>query len=234
MFGLKKLYWAARGARNETLRLAVTKAVAHRDIAAYMASHEVRCLEIGCGPHAHEGWLNTDYRPYGGKVVFLDASHPFPIGDASIDYIHTEHMIEHVSYDGARTMMSECLRVLRLNGTIRIATPDLLFLTRMHSRQKSDLDRKYIDWATREFVNWAPTAHETYIINNFVRDWGHAFIHDESTLTGLLATTGFSDIHRVRVNESSHPLLRNLENRDRMPEGFYELETMIFEAAKPR
>jgi hypothetical protein len=46
-------------------------------IKRYLASTEVRKLQIGAGPNDLPGWLNTDIMPE-KEQAFLDATKPFP------------------------------------------------------------------------------------------------------------------------------------------------------------
>jgi predicted SAM-dependent methyltransferase len=95
-------------------------------------------------------------------------------------------MIEHVSYPQASLMFAECFRILKRNVTIRIATPDLSFLINLYNRHKSDAENNYIEWATKTSIKGAPYNDVVFVINNFVRDWGHQFIYDENTLRSSL------------------------------------------------
>jgi predicted SAM-dependent methyltransferase len=201
-------------------------------IEAYLAAHEIRKLHIGCGSNRLEGWLNSDYFPKAEGVLHLDATARFPIGDAELDYIFSEHMIEHVSYAEGISMLCECHRVLRPNGIIRISTPDLQFLMDLYRDDKSELQKEYIKWATEKFIKDAPYCDDVFVINNFFRDWGHLFIYDEKTLRRSLETSGFVNIIRCGLNESSDDVLKNLENDKRMPEGFLALESFTLEASK--
>jgi len=71
------------------------------------------------------------------------------------------------------------------------------------------------------------------VINNYVRDWGHQFIYDDRTLRFALEGAGFAQLERRLLNDSSDPTLRGLENTERMPEGFLQLESLTLEAVKP-
>jgi hypothetical protein len=72
------------------------------------------------------------------------------------------------------------------------------------------------------------------MINNYVRDWGHRFIHDRKSLPHLLKTVGFEQIVPYEVSASDDPHLQNLEARAKTSEAdLNELESMIFEAVKP-
>lgn len=199
---------------------------------SYLSSHKIRKLHIGCSDHILDGWLNTDISPQFPFVLRLDASQPFPLGNDEFDYIFSEHMIEHILYPQGMQMLSECYRVLRKNGRVRISTPNLNFLIDLYKEEKTDLQKNYIKWATDQFIRSAPWYDELFVINNFVRDWGHKFIYNEKILAASLRKVGFSKILRCELNKSEEEALRNLENENRMPAGFLKLETMTLEGVK--
>jgi hypothetical protein len=74
----------------------------------------------------------------------------------------------------------------------------------------------------------------TFVINNFVRAWGHQFIYDEGTLRASLEQAGFVDVSRRALQESDEPVFRRLENEARMPPAFLQLETLTLEGKKAR
>ena len=199
---------------------------------AYLAAHGVAKLHLGCGARILDGWLNVDIEPCSPQVLRLDATQAFPFADASFDYIFSEHMIEHLSYPQGQQMLAECRRVLKPGGVLRIATPDLAFLVALYGAEKSALQNAYLEWAHMQFIAWAPEASDTFVVNNFVRDWGHQFIYDPKTLHRALRDAGFTTPAACEINASSHDALCGLEHLERMPEGFLRLETMVFEAEK--
>lgn len=201
-------------------------------IESYFAEREIRKLHLGCGENILNSWLNSDFSPHFDEILHLDVTDTFPFSNDTIDYIFSEHMIEHISYLNGLTMLSECYRVLRNNGKIRISTPDLQFLVDLYKDDKSQLQREYIDWASDAFIKSAPYSDAIFVINNFVRDWGHLFIYDEKTLRASMEKVGFTEIIRCDLNESKHEPLRNLENEKRMPEGFLMLESFTLEGTK--
>lgn len=201
-------------------------------IESYFAKQEIRKLHIGCGGSVLGDWLNSDLFPYSDSILHLDATDTFPFANETFDYIFSEHMIEHISHSNGLAMLSECHRVLRKNGTIRISTPNLQFLIDLYRENKSKLQMEYIKWATDSFIQSAPYYNDTFVINNFVRDWGHLFIYDEKTLRLSLEKAGFTKIIRTNLNESKNEALRNLENEQSMPRGFLELESITLEGTK--
>jgi predicted SAM-dependent methyltransferase len=201
-------------------------------IRTYLDNHQVKKLHIGAGEHVLRGWLNSDLYPYQREVIYFDATKVFPFEHRTFDYVFSEHMIEHVTFTQGLDMLKECHRVLKLGGKIRVATPDLLFLIELYKVSKTPLERAYIEWAVDTQVQGAFSYKDTYVINNFFRDWGHKFIYDEKVLREALENVGFSDVVRREVHESPDPELRGLEFKSKLPDGFLNLETMVLEAVK--
>ena len=203
-----------------------------RIVRKYLSTHEVHKLHLGCGGHILPGWLNTDLYPETPAIARLDVTRPFPFQDGVFDNIYTEHMIEHIPYAQGFQMLQECYRVLKSDGTLRVCTPNLAFLIGLYKPDKSDTEKRYIKETSDIWIKFAPYYDEVFVINNFVRDWGHQFIYDERTLATALRKAGFTRIVRLNLNESQEEALRNLENEERYPEGLLRLETLTLEAKK--
>lgn len=189
-------------------------------------------LHLGCGQHILPGWDNADFEPQRLDVLYVDARKKFLFQDNFYDFIFTEHMIEHVSFADGKNMLLECYRILKPGGRIRISTPNLDFLVGLYKENKTDIERHYINWAGTVFTPWAPFPDESFVINNFVRDWGHQFIYNEKTLRWALANTGFHSVTRHNIFESTVAEFKDLENKHRMPPEFLQLETFTLEAVK--
>jgi len=201
---------------------------------SYLSSNAVPRLHIGCGANLLPGWLNSDFPARSPEVLELDATATFPFQTGTFSYVFSEHMIEHVPYAGGAAMLKESHRVLKPGGKIRISTPDLKFLMDLYlaGDRRTALQNSYIKWATDTFVRNAPGYDPVFVINNFVRDWGHLFIYDEKILRFSLEQAGFTHITRPELNASPDEPLRNLEFEPRLPPGFLRLETMTLEAIK--
>ena len=201
----------------------------------YLANQSIPRLHIGGGNRLLDGWLNSDLAPPLADVIVLDATKIYPFKDATFNYIFSEHMIEHVPYASGSSMLKECFRVLKPGGKIRISTPDLRFLIDLYNSgdRRSAIQNEYLQWATNSFIHSAPFYDPVFVINNFMRDWGHLFIYDEVILKHNLRQAGFADITRRELNSSQDELLCNLESEHRLPPGFLRLETMTLEGTKP-
>lgn len=205
-----------------------------RIVSSYLREHATRKLHVGCGANLLGGWLNAEFFPVSPEVLHLDATRTFPFDDCTFDCIFSEHMIEHVTYADGFGMLKECHRTLKPGGSIRISTPDLGFLIDLYKDGRSELQTRYMEWSVKSHGIDAPCCDDTFVINNFVRCWGHSFIYDEKTLRSLLERVGFVNVTRRNIGESEHESLRGLENVRRMPEGFLELESLTLEATKSR
>lgn len=198
----------------------------------YFSERKIRKLQIGCGSNIRNDWLNSDFFPQSVHILHLDATKPFPFNNDVFDYVFSEHMIEHISYSQGLRMLTECCRILKKGGKIRIATPNLAFLIDLYKNEKSELQKEYIKWATKNFIESAPYYEDTFVINNFVRDWGHSFIYDEKVLRFSLERAGFTNVVKCNLNESEDEALQNLENEKRIPEKYIRLETILLEGTK--
>ena len=188
-------------------------------------------LHLGCGRNILGGWINTDYNTakFSGSD-YLDVTKKFPYDNNSVDYIFSEHMIEHISYQDGKFMLEESFRVLKSGGKIRISTPDLKFLIKLYNEDKTELQKRYIEYSFEEYK--LDGNSDTFVINNFHRDWGHIFIYDEKTLKSLFELIGFFDLKCYGLMESDDEELRGLEHIIRQPDGFIQLESFTVEGTK--
>ncbi|MCC6350833.1 MAG: methyltransferase domain-containing protein [Candidatus Eisenbacteria bacterium] len=204
-------------------------------IDAYLRSHPVRKLHLGAGPALLEGWLNTDLAPASACVAYLDVTKPFPLADASFDYVFSEHMIEHIRWPEGRFMLSECRRVLRPGGTLRVATPDLEMFVHLYGHQDDPRGMRYVRWVTDRYLDGQQPCRPSLVINNLFRSWGHQFLYDGDLLAMTLGEAGFARIRRACPGVSEHEALRGIESHGRLvgDEDMGAFETLVFEASRP-
>ena len=202
----------------------------------YLKHHQVRKLQLGTGQNLLEDWLNTDVNPDPspdlGGIVFLDAKKPFPIEDGTFDYVFLEHVIEHVQFNEGLSLLRECHRILKPDGRIRIATPDLETLIQLHTTQKTDIQKRYVNWIVDKFLPEVGIYSECFVINNAFRNWGHQFIYDHATLQLAMERTGFVNVISYRPGESDDENLRGIESHGKAigDEDLNRFETMVLEA----
>jgi len=105
-------------------------------------------VNLGCGHHTPEGWTHVDYALGArlGRVPFFrflnrklhlfrmewdpeilvhDLRRRFPFADGSVDVVYTSHTLEHFLKEEGRGFLTECHRILRTSGILRVLVPDL-------------------------------------------------------------------------------------------------------------
>ena len=205
----------------------------------YLRTANPRGLQLGTGHNPLPGWLNTDVQVFRlGHVQFLDATRPFPLPEASFDYVYSEHQIEHIPLDAGERMLAECHRVLRPGGVVRIATPDLERIARLASAELDAEQRHYVAFVSALLGLPGPDA--TRVINSMFRafgpdaETGHQFIYSFDFLADRLRAAGFADVRRRELGESTHEALRGIERHTDVigDDRVVRYETLIVEATK--
>ena len=192
-------------------------------------------MQIGAGYNLLSGWLNTTLYPFAASTVYLDASQRFPIPSDCFDYVFSEHVIEHLEFEEAATMLSESARILKSGGRIRLATPDLAQIIALYTQPQADAQREYIRWIMDNFRPQIGDYNPAHAINQSFHGWRHKFIYDEPTLVQALEAAGFGSITRVEPGQSGDDNLRGIEQHGDYvgSETAMRYETMVFEAVKP-
>jgi predicted SAM-dependent methyltransferase len=200
----------------------------------YLATHAVRKLQIGAGGQNLPGWLNSDIAPRPGEI-YLDATKRFPLPNESLNYIFSEHLFEHLTYAQGFDMLRECYRVLTPGGKLRIATPDLRKLIELFQEPKSDEMKAFIA-GKLAWHRWPASAQpEVMILNMQLRDFGHQFVYDSTTLSARLMEAGFHTVREFKPGETDDLEFADVETRHRasMPHHWLnDYETMVLQAIK--
>jgi predicted SAM-dependent methyltransferase len=162
-------------------------------------------LHIGCGDTYFAGWINIDNDS--SKADLLnDVSISLPFKNDCVDYIYSEHFVEHITVEQAIHFFKESHRVLRPNGVMRVATPNLRYV----------LFKYFFFWKRQEWIqkgqyDFLKTKAE--MINLAFRGWGHQYLYDLEEITRRLRQAGFLKVSRKRWNASKYAELRNREYR---------------------
>jgi predicted SAM-dependent methyltransferase len=80
-------------------------------------------IEFGTWEKRFDGWITVDLDER--SDICLDVSLPLPFPDNCVSQIYSSHLLEHLSYPKPMTtFLKECHRILKPEGTIRIAVPN--------------------------------------------------------------------------------------------------------------
>ncbi len=149
----------------------------------------------------HYGWTNidklnlSDFAKQNGYIFRQeDVSNSIPYGNNSVDIITASHFLEHLDRNEGKKFLSECLRVLKPNGIIRLTVPDTELIT-----------RKYIDKSISEYrhlnVGVEKSDDDTQSLYELLLS-GHKTVYDYGSLSKLLYRIGF-DIQKMEFNKSN-------------------------------
>lgn len=83
-------------------------------------------LNLACGDFylSDPEWVNLDWYPHSKRVQKANLLEPLPFQDNQFDVVYTSHFVEHIPRSKVSEFLSECHRVLKPNGIIRIVVPD--------------------------------------------------------------------------------------------------------------
>ena len=198
------------------------------------------CLELGSGSTTRPSpWITSDLNPQSGAKMVIDVTQRFPFDDNSVDFVYSEHMIEHLSYLDGLHMLKECYRIMRPGGVCRIVTPSIEFLRDItNSKMESSFFQSYLQWSFDCFVpgvKYNPDTVRAHVFNGFVRNWGHTFISAHAPLKDAMLLAGFEEgilAWPTPIGFSNHKELCNMESINRLPKGYIEFESMIIEGIK--
>lgn len=85
----------------------------------------LKCLNVGCGQKFHKEWTNVDLASRSQYVIRHDLSKGIPFDDDQFDVVYHSQVLEHFAQEKAPAFVSECFRVLKPGGIMRVVVPDL-------------------------------------------------------------------------------------------------------------
>jgi predicted SAM-dependent methyltransferase len=211
-------------------------------------------LNLGCGLFTAEGWENVDksFGPYltrhptvkktlhqvgllssqqyhthwPSNIRRVDVAKRTPWKPGSVEVIYSSHLLEHLTRSEARTFLQRCLTILRSEGLIRLALPDLKQLVDTYIREKemhnSGAADMFIEnlYLVDEYSHHPPIRR--LLLSTLHRD--HRWMYDAESLTRLLTELGFVEIKSCNFREGTCPDMDRLEHR---------LDSFFIEARKP-
>jgi SAM-dependent methyltransferase len=144
-------------------------------------------LHLGCGRKYIPGYVHIDIVPYDHIDHVSSIDNLSFIESNSVEVIYTCHVLEHFKRKQTKTVLDEWFRVLKPNGTLRLAVPDFESICKVY-QEKKDLN----------LVIGPLFGNQNYLYNI------HYNIFDFSSLSKLLSDVGFSDIKRYDPFSTEH------------------------------
>lgn len=135
-------------------------------------------VHLGCGGLVIPGFINVDSRPL-PHVHHLAQVQSLPFfDDGSVDVVYVVHCLEHLPFDDTEMALREWHRVLKPEGLLYVAVPDLDRIFEVYDKSERSIP----------LIQQVLMGGQTYP-QNF-----HYAVFNESYLAGLLGRTGFVDV----------------------------------------
>lgn len=174
-------------------------------------------------------WVNIDKvdlsvfaEKNGFKFQQLDARKGLPYKDNTVDLIVTSHFLEHLNpFYETIPFLQECFRVLKKDGIMRVAVPDLwtLIMAYMKKRMKTfdydqplDYQRAETDGLKFSLLMYGTLSKEC-TSESYT---GHMACYDYPALKEMLEAGGFKDIKKMSYGISQSQEIQS-ETADMFP-----------------
>ena len=168
-------------------------------------------LNLGCGDRTPDGWINVDYAlgawlfkipgfravnkkvrllnlTWSDKVFIHNLCRKLPWADNSVDVVYSSHTLEHLSKEEGLSLLQECYRVLKPNGTIRIVVPDLKYIIDLYQQQQvaadDVLNLLHVGYSSAKDGFWKQR------FGPFIR-CPHKCMYDDKSLLRIMSEIGF-------------------------------------------
>lgn len=203
-------------------------------------------LNLGCGPSGINGWTNYDYgilplistlprvryiliklgilgkfyQIKWPKIELVDIRKKFPLENDKVGVVFCSQVLEHFEYWEARLILSECYRVLKSGGILRISVPDIekIVSNYLHDKDKVEAAREFGKTVFGDVKDIIPNRIQK-ISTLFIRY--HKWHYNFQYLKQLLEETGFKKITKCDFRKGNTPDLSKLELEIHQPTSMY-------------
>ena len=163
-------------------------------------------VNVGAGSNGKPGWVNIDIFKGPGINCLYDCRKKLPFPDDSVKGIFCEHFFEHLDYtEEVPYFLSECHRVLRAGGVLRIIVPDAEKYLRAYCEEGWERLvelRPLEEGRTDRYFKCRYRTKMELINVVFRQGFEHKYAYDYETLEFLLHRYGFSNVQQRKVGES--------------------------------
>jgi SAM-dependent methyltransferase len=228
--------------------------------AARAAANGHTKLHLGCGMIAPPTWLNVDGSwnarlqqhpralkalgavgvlpkrfvdmPWAQNVFIHNLSKPLPWDDGQFEAVYASHLLEHLTWGDARSLLLEARRVLAPGGVCRIVVPDLAYLIGEYEARDVEPNPGFfpadaaISNADAFVLNMGfksplprPGGLPMRIYETLFDFHHHKWLYDEESLATQMSAAGFVDVGRREFDDSRISNIQDVELEMRVANG---------------
>jgi SAM-dependent methyltransferase len=160
------------------------------------------------------GLLTEDHMHAGDDMVRLDAR-KLPYADNSVEAIYSSHTLQHLYLGEAERVLSECARVLRPGGILRLALPDVEYLARQLLSGVGGAGQdagRYFNSRLLAYPEDRPTLSGR--LQSAVSGHTNRWQASASMVRQLMISAGLVHIYDREYRRGSLPMLDTIETRE--------------------
>ncbi len=155
-------------------------------------------VHIGTGEINLQGWVNVDARNFDHVHIVSNNMRLDEFNEGSIGEIYLCHVLEHISFEEARSFIKLVFSKLRTGGTLRISVPSFDSIIKIYGNNNNNL----------ETVKYALMGGQDYDYNF------HRSIYNLSLLSELLISNGFGSVCEWTTAEDFGQSIGDWSDRD--------------------
>ena len=81
-------------------------------------------VNLACGDCFLDSWLNYDYAPNSTNVKKINLLKNLPLDSGVASIVYSSHYFEHIPENFVNPFLSECYRIMKPGGMLRLVMPD--------------------------------------------------------------------------------------------------------------
>lgn len=145
---------------------------------------------MGCGWRDFgSDWIHIDGGDY-SHLQHKDIQNLSQFANETVDLIYASHVIEYFDREAVIPLLIEWKRVLKKNGTLRLAVPDFGSIASLYFQGEFGLDSFIGPLYGKMEMDGKSIFHKT--------------VYDYKSLSKLLSSLGFQDIARYDWRDTEH------------------------------
>jgi len=177
-------------------------------------------INLGCGGHKHQEYVNVDINRKQSPDIVADVSDLWMVGDAKFDEVLASHVFEHFLPEEQSNVLEEWKRIMKPGGTIQIRVPNLPYICHSYLNGDVTVDH-FCNGGDADETRTEPDLHDLCLLylhgaidaNEFSEECFkhkpecsiHHVIFDDKTLANLLEANGFVDVKAADGNTPVFP-----------------------------
>lgn len=148
-------------------------------------------INAGCGKRNFgKDWIHIDEARF-PHIDYYDIKN-LSFEDCSVDLIYSSHVIEYFDRDEIQKLLIEWNRVLKKDGTLRLAVPDFEVVAKLYLDPNND-------YGIERFLG---ALYGRMPMNDLVIY--HKTCYDFNSLRGVLEASGFRNVRRFDWRKTEH------------------------------